>query len=218
MIISSELDNEPKLYSTSDLPFGKSWKRWVESWWRWCYSYGEGESPLLDKTGGLCSKGQLFNSVWFLGGTFGGKAERVCRIRAGKAIFFPILNDLVSFHTDPQLQTETDLHLFAKADLDNTISLKVKIDGHPVKNLYSYRVHSSIFQITLLPDKRSSIPVNTKAVSDGFWIFLKPLNHGQHTIEFSGKKIEFDLVISHDELRENPPKFHVEVKYLLNVF
>lgn len=209
--------SEAFLYSRDDSPFGQSWEKWVESWWRWCYYDPYGESPADDCTGKLSSKGQVSNNVWYLAGTFGGKVERRCKIPKGMSIFFPIINDLISFHTDQHLKTESELHAYAKADLDHTILLAAKVDDCELQNLNSYRVHSSLFQIMLPLESGGSAPVTTQAVSDGYWIFLKPLAPGEHKIEFMGEKLAFDRITQDGASVENLPKFHVETKYTIQV-
>jgi hypothetical protein len=208
---------ETLLYSRTDSPLGQTWEKWVESWWTWCYYDPYGENPADDRTGKLSSKGQVLHDVWYLAGTFGGKAQRTCQVPKGMSIFFPIINDLISFHTDQHLKTESELHAYAKADLDHTLLLAAKVDGCELQNLNSYRVHSSLFQITLPVEAGRSAPVRTQAVSDGYWIFLKPLAPGEHKIEFMGEKLAFDRIIQDGASVENLPKFHVEVKYTMQV-
>jgi hypothetical protein len=205
------------LFSKDDSPFGQTWEKWVESWWNWCYYDPYGENPAEDYTGELSSKGQVSKDVWYLAGTFGGKAQRKCQVPKGMSIFFPVINDLISFHTDQQLKTESELHAYAKADLDHTILLAARIDGCELQNLNSYRVHSSLFQIMLPVEVGRSAPVRTQAVSDGYWIFLKPLAPGEHIIEFKGEKLAFDRIIQDGTSVENLPKFYVEVKYTIQV-
>jgi hypothetical protein len=205
------------LYSKDESPFGRTWEKWVESWWNWCYYDPYGENPAEDCTGELSSKGQVSKDVWYLAGTFGGKAQRTCRVPKGMSIFFPLINDLISFHTDPHLKTESDLHAYAKADLDHTIFLAARVDGSELQNLSSYRVHSSLFQIMLPMEAGRSAPVRTQAVSDGYWIFLKPLTPGEHKIEFMGEKLAFDRITQDGASVENLPKFCVELKYTIQV-
>lgn len=204
-------------YSRYARPFGVGWEKWIERWWRWCYYDPLGTSPVADTTGELCSKGQTDENVWFLAGTFGGTAIRNCSMPAGKAIFFPVVNDLVSFYTDTHLKTEAELFSYARADLDHVTFLQVKVDGMEIQDLESFRSCSSIFQISL-PNKngRSSF-ITTEAVSDGYWMFLKPVGHGQHIVEFAGEKLEFDQFESGKQMMTEVPKFRVQVYYLLTV-
>ena len=53
---------------------------------------------------------------------------------------------------------------------------------------------------------------DTKAVSDGYWVFLKPLGSGHHSIYFKGEKFAYDEVYK-GKFNGNQPKFNVEVQY-----
>jgi hypothetical protein len=59
-------------------------------------------NPVLDTTGQYCGQLQV-DRVWFLAGTFGpGTAVRSCDIPAGKARFFPLINNAYfAFLSDP---------------------------------------------------------------------------------------------------------------------
>ena len=168
-----------RAYSRSTYPLGRPWHEWVRLWWEWCYSGSIEDSPAADESGKSCSKSQIHDRVWFLAGTFGGKAERTCSIPHGRSIFFPVLNDLISFATDQKLKTEEELASYARADLNSTTTLWVRIDGLPLVDLEKYRVSSPLFDITLPPKERGLSPIKTQAVSDGFWIFLAPFDRGQ---------------------------------------
>lgn len=131
------------------------------------------------------------------------------------SIFFPILNDIVSFATDPHLKTEEELIIYAKADLDSTRSLFAVVDEREVADLWDFRVRTSIFDLELPVTKGSKKHVKTKAVSDGYWLFLAPLTKGDHTIYFSGEKLDFDKVRTFNSAKL--PIFRVEVKYELTI-
>ena len=62
--------------------------------------------------------------VWFLAGTFGGKAERTCTIPSGKAILFPPINTECSYKENPMLKTESDLRACAKHLQDETTQMQ----------------------------------------------------------------------------------------------
>ena len=59
-----------------------------------------------------------------------------------------------------------------------------------LKNLENYRIKSQLFDFTL-PENNvfSATPGTTEAVSDGYWVFLKPLSAGNHDIDFSANII-----------------------------
>ena len=112
--VSGNLQGGAKVYDRKSRPFGKSWEKWAELWWLWCYSQPSDSNPISDLTGKYSASGQLYEKVWFLAGTFGGRAERICQIPSGRAIFFPIINDIISFATDPHLKTGEELRKYAK--------------------------------------------------------------------------------------------------------
>lgn len=209
--------NNIPTYPLQSMPLGKSWEEWVKMWWKWCYGNCITTSPVSDRTGSLCGKGQVYYDVWFLAGTFGGKAERTCIIPNHRSLFFPILNDIVSFATDPLLKTEEQLSLYAKADLDNTKFLHVLIDGVEPDDIWQYRIRTSAFDLALPVSTENEKYMTTRAVSDGYWMFLEPLSIGYHSIYFAGEKLEFDKTgIAYGE-RTELPTFAVEVKYYLTV-
>jgi hypothetical protein len=208
--------SEVKIYHREDMPRGRSWEEWVELWWRWYYSKPQNISPIVDTTGEHCREGQIHDGIWFLSGTLGGKEERTCEVPSGRAILFPILNDLISFATHPQLKSEAELCAYAKADLDKTKFLYTKVDGIELKNLETCRVQSALFNISLPSDYHNEDPVSTLAASDGYWVFLKPLTVGEHTIEFVGEKLTFDQLHPGNS-SSDVPKFRGEVTYHLRV-
>jgi hypothetical protein len=216
----TELAKHSLGYSREEKPFGKSWNNWIELWWKWCYHDINGPSPAEDLTGILYNKNQIYDPVWFLAGTFGGTVKRICSIPYGKSFFFPILNDIISFATDPHLKTENELYEYAKDDLDQTTYVYLKIDGKDVSNLLINRINSGLFTIYLKlhPIENSNIghSVLTKAISDGYWVFLKPLSRGRHIIEFGGEKLEYDQLVSNNSIKE-VPKFKVEVLYEIDI-
>ena len=72
----------------------------------------------------------------------------------------------------------------------NASNLHVNIDGYEVMDPEQYRVDSPAggFEFTAVENNPVGIPAgNGTGVADGFWILLKPLKPGEHTITFSGK-------------------------------
>jgi hypothetical protein len=64
------------------------------------------------------------------------------------------------------------------------------MDGQDLSEieLEKYRIQSPAFNFTLPEDNILNLPGNTttSAVSDGNWVFLKPLSPGRHEISFRG--------------------------------
>jgi hypothetical protein len=120
-----------------------------------------------------------------LTGTIGGSVERTCTIPEGKAILFPVLNS-GNVKTDPS-ETEEDLHVTTKAEMDNPAILEASVNGVPLQDLQNYRAESPLFNVTLPEGNIYGVPeLSSEAVSDGYWIMLEPLAVGDHSLNFRG--------------------------------
>jgi len=71
---------------------------------------------------------------------------------------------------------------------DSVIQVQAIVDGVNVKGLDKYRIQSPLFNFTLGGNNILGLPAQTttQAVSDGNWVFLKPLPVGKHVIYFKG--------------------------------
>ena len=75
----------------------------------------------------------------------------------------------------------------AKDEIDKIENLDVIIDGTRLSNLKKFRVQSGAFDVNLPQDNIWGVkPGKTRAAADGYWIFLKPLPKGKHTLQFNG--------------------------------
>jgi hypothetical protein len=173
------------MYSLNDEPFGKSWEHWTTEWWKWILSLPKEVNPGIDKTGEKLHIDPKGESVVFLPGTFGGNAERHYTIPK-KPILLPVINFITSFYEEPQIKTEFGLVDRAKKDIDDITLTWAIVDGLsiPVKD---FRVRSSIFDLNIVEDNVFGIKVGvTRAVHDGYWLFLRPLSAGKHVIQVFG--------------------------------
>jgi hypothetical protein len=182
----------PGAYSVDDKPYGLTYGQWTANFWRWMISIPQQDNPNNDPTGEKCAINQTDPNVWYLAPTFGGVAERTCTIPSGKAILFPLLVGECNYLENPELKTESELHACAKQTNDaGSRSIEAVVDGVKLKNLDKYRVESQLFDLTFPANNVFSVKAgNTKDVSDGFWVFLKPLPVGKHEIEFSASIID----------------------------
>lgn len=167
-------------------------------------------SPVSDLTGERCGDGQMGN-VWFLAGGYGSsKVKRKCTVPAGRTLFFPLIN-MVYWPTPEGVGKFTCSQAMELAALNNdtAIDLFAEIDGKAMEGLKKYRVASrKCF------DTFSRVPTSQKAytaypsATDGYWLQLKPLAPGRHTLKFGGRynrssadygrmvqDIEYELVV-----------------------
>jgi hypothetical protein len=127
-----------------------------------------------------------------LAGTFGFSAECNCTIPAGKAILISPIDVVCSYAEDPELKSESELRVCAKADQDKVTSVELNVDGNQFKNLKNYRVASPPFNLTIPENNALGVPAQTTTgVADGYWITLEPLPPGEHTVRASGLLVDF---------------------------
>jgi hypothetical protein len=178
------------LFEVNEHPFSKSWQTWAASWCVWVLSIPKKKNPSLDRTGKYCSVNQNNQNVWFLTGTFGNivPVKRKCIIPSRKAIFFPILVKEDSLAEDSDLKTEADLIKRCEQATNRLINIEASIDDQRMEHLENYRVRSEVFDLTFPKDNVYNVrPGLTRSVCDGYWLFIKPLQAGTHSIFFRGE-------------------------------
>jgi hypothetical protein len=91
----------------------------------------------------------------------------------------------------PDLTTEQELRECAKSFQDQTQRLEFFLDGTKLEGLENNRIVSPLFNATFPEDNIFGAPPGTtKAVSDGNWVFLKPLPAGKHEITAKGPSLD----------------------------
>jgi hypothetical protein len=169
-----------------------------DRWWQWISGIDSTVVNPFTNTGQAgCDVGlQDNNRLLFLVGSSrdsvtGAFPEHECGIPQGTAILFPIVNVVCDTLEDPPFfgANERDQRICANNLADTAFNLTVNIDGYEVKKLEQYRIDSPAggFNLTAVENNPVVIPPgNGTGVADGFWILLKPLKPGEHTITFSG--------------------------------
>jgi hypothetical protein len=179
-------DNQKFVFDSESKPYGISYSKWTSKWWQWAYSIPQNINPAYDDTGKYCSEGQS-GPVWFLTSSYKHPVDRFCSIPSGKSILFTILNSECSFAEFPNFKTENQLRQCAKQMQDSVVSLQASINGTDILGLDKFRVQSPLFNFTLPKNNILELsPQTTSAVSDGNWVFLKPLPIGSYIISFKG--------------------------------
>ena len=161
-------------------------------WWQWVFSIPASDNPLADATGAHCMVGQR-GDVWFLVGNGGGTTTRTCTIPEGVELFFPVVNQ--SFFDSPNACGQGDfsvpvseMRAFIAAFIDGVTITDVTVDGKPVKDID--RIQSKIFAIALPDDNIAGgapgcpAGIYSPTVDDGYYVQLKPLKVGTHTLHF----------------------------------
>jgi hypothetical protein len=193
--------SNPGVVPSSATFAGKNYGEWAVAWWQWVWSIPGAVNPLNDTTGQYAASAQS-GPVWFLAGTSGSDEERTVTVPSGKALFFPVVNDLwVNLPDLGDHPWSKDQESFARdfigAAVDTATGLACEIDGVAVKSLASYRcktpkngaflVDAPAGDIWGLTDFYGLPPgFYGPAVDDGVYLMLYALPVGQHTIHFKG--------------------------------
>jgi len=149
--------------------------QWSSRWWQWAANF-DGKPPYQDRDGSRCAVNQD-GPVWFLAGTDGSfDAVRSCTIPADKHLFLPLITWFVAAG-DPG-ETEalscTQKQQRAANFADHVYTGLVLLDSRPIGQYQRMRAAGgTCFTLT------SQHPA---VATDGYWLMLKPLPPGQHTL------------------------------------
>jgi hypothetical protein len=188
-----------QVFTPDSRPFGFTYGEWTTRWWQWLLSKPKDTNPAIDDTGKNAGVDQHDPNVWFLAGTFVNMSipHRTCAIPEGKAILFPVINYQANFLEDPKFTEESELKEYVGSDIDDIVKKEAFVNGIRVP---VFRVGSdpSLFSVKIAADIPHGVDGSddgrvadagggiTKAVSDGYWVFLQPLPIGEYDIHFAG--------------------------------
>ncbi|MGH9858019.1 MAG: hypothetical protein ACRD4B_09265 [Acidobacteriota bacterium] len=162
--------------------------QWTVRWWQWLTAIPTKVNPAADENGVNATVNQTDPNVWFLAGTLGGRSvHRNCTIPFGRSVLFPVINYEMNPIEKPELRTESQLVTHVIKDEDDITNLEAIIDGQEIP-IYRVRSDPPMFSLTFPADNLfdASDGGTTRATSDGYWVFLKPLEHGKHKLFFAG--------------------------------
>ena len=154
---------------------------------QWLFSLPAEGHPALN---GDCTQGQ-YDRVFFLAPSLTGQTdERYCTIPANKPIFFGLA---AAFSTGPiGGRTLLDLRRGAAQFVDAVTEVSCELDGVSCASSYDrFRVTSPAFSVAAPPDGLTTPDVITvpnkggTVVSDGYFILLRPLSPGSHTLHIT---------------------------------
>jgi hypothetical protein len=205
---------DPCVFSPDANPYGKSYGDWAADWWQWALAQPGESNPLNDATGEFCKEGQ-FGKVFFLAGSLNGTAvNRTCEVPAGNALLFPVVNAAyISLKSDsPQQQTLEFLRTQASSGVAGASSLTTTIDGVSVPDIMQqYREKSTPFSKVLPEGNILGIPQLFSlglGVDEGWYLVVKPLAAGSHTIHFTGSLPTFKVDVTYDITIANSNKWN----------
>lgn len=169
--------DEASLMAPAEPVAGASQLEWSQRWWQWAFSFERARSPVADQTGQFCASRQG-GPVWFLAGTYGThRTERTCHVPAGKVLFFPLIN-YVTFQGSPRRTCQALIRDAAELT-DDPSALVLEIDGRRMEGLQLHRLAGQDC-FSLVPGEPAD------AATNGYYVALKPLARGTHSLNFGG--------------------------------
>lgn len=146
---------------------------WATRWWQWTGRF-DGQPPYADRDGSRCAQHQD-GPVWFLAGTDGTfDAVRTCAIPADRHVFVPLIAWAVADAGSGSAAPCTQKQQRAANFVEHVFTGLVLLDGRPVGQYQRMRVAGGeCFTVTT---------GEAAVATDGYWLMLKPLPPGQHTL------------------------------------
>jgi hypothetical protein len=175
------------------------------------------ESPKCDVSTTFAKR-----EVFFLvGTTTGEKVTRKCTVSHKAWIFFPVVNTVDIEH--PGALSEAKMRKIVNDQIDQFLrgsTIFATVDGKSVPvSKKKNRADTPLFRVNVPKDnifggKKAGAPAGKyKAVADGVWVLLPPLEKGKHTITFGGDFPKADL----DPTKPGPEGFSQNNTYILKV-
>jgi hypothetical protein len=220
-------------FPVNSSPYGVSFKDWTAKWDKWMSELPKSLNWNFKNVPGVkyvpkdCSFNQTASSpVFFLpwvDSSRGSSASQTCTVPHNKAILVSVTS-ITSDYSDPSIVTKTPKELIKAASQLNTYprDFSPTLDGKPLdlKNDAAHKVTSDLFNLTLPKDNLWSDrepPGPDKAIIQGWWIMLKPLPPGEHTLQYTtgykSYKTDNDMLPG----QGNPTPYIQDVTYRLIV-
>lgn len=195
--------NPRYLYGKNSHPFGASIITWAQRQTEWVYEQPYATNPIFDQTGADAGNLQQ-GPVWYIppiqNANLVSSGTRTFSMPAHRAIFLDIGEDVMDYPClgDPSFAPAPGQSLYnflLENDLPimNSVNdLSVTLDGHAMQDVLSYRyISPRVFLLTgnlTLQSTYDSCITGTPqpAIVDGFYMMLKPLAPGHHTLVVYG--------------------------------
>jgi hypothetical protein len=187
------------VFQKNEMPFGKSYEDWIQDWWRWNAAIpGDPETTFA----GVKENGCLINKegpvAMLMDPAIGGSHHQKCEISSNQGILISGWsalcsgaikgNENKSFKELSECARQYDLgKVTANVWVDNKPIAQAKAEDYKTTNLINAtEFYSKGFNITIPGDSNLAVdnPGTHLGATHGWYIFLKPLPVGEHTIRY----------------------------------
>jgi len=169
------------VFGIEEKPFGLTYSNWTVKWWKWILEIPKYISPLFDPDGKNAYLNQTYGKVFFLCQTLESSEKipvRTINVPKETSIFMPIINWISVLHEDGE--TDEELLKVARQRMDVVKDLEITINEIRLSTNFvkKFRVESRFVNVFLPENNIFGHPsCKTRIVSDGYWIFTRPLTH-----------------------------------------
>ena len=187
------------VFHKDEVPFGKTYGDWVQDWWSWNAAIpGDPETTFA----GIKENGCLINKegpvVMLIDPAIGGQHHQRCEISSNQGILFPAWaalcsvalkgNEDMSFKELSVCARQYNLgKVTGNVWVDNKPLAQVEAEDYKTINLINAtELYSKGFNITLPEDSNLAVdyPGTHLGATHGWYIFLKPLPVGEHSVRY----------------------------------
>jgi len=171
-------------FGADDIVADRTQVEWSQAYLQWIAAFARDGSPIADTTGARCAAKQD-GDVWFLATSDGtAPVVRTCAVPAGKVLFVPIASTIErSGNREPVC--ESMARIASQTIGLHVTDLSLVVDGQAVDDLASHRLATgTCFALGVRQVPRLSAATT---VGDGYYVMLRPLAPGAHTIAVGAK-------------------------------
>jgi hypothetical protein len=223
--------SDPYTFPVNSSPYGISYKNWTAKWAAWEYGIPKSNNWNFKNTPGVnyvpkdCSYMQDPSSpVFFLpwvGAEQGTYATVTCIVPHNKAILISV-DSGTGDYSDPSVKLKTPSELIRIETESNKYPNKfdATLDGHSLDliNDEAHKVTSDLYNLTLPKDNVWGEPEGPdKAITQGWWLMLKPLPVGEHTVHYNTGYAKLNSDPTNMPGQGNPKGYIQDVTYHLIV-
>jgi hypothetical protein len=187
------------VFHKDELPFGKPYEDWVQDWWRWNAAIpGDPETTFA----GVKENGCLINKegpvAMLMDPAIGGVHHQRCEISSNQGILISAWSALcsgaVKGYENASVKELSECarqynlgKVTVNAWVDNKPLAQVKAEDYKTINLINAtELYTKGFNITIPEDSNLAVdyPGTHLGATHGWYIFLKPLPVGEHTVRY----------------------------------